>query len=65
MPSSYTKTVSYETGSWPAFFTVASSTGVKSMDGLVKPERSEGFGADRVLGLEGSPSDVGDEENSH
>jgi hypothetical protein len=34
------------------------------MDGLAKPERSEGFGADRVLGREGSPTDVGDEENS-
>ena len=35
------------------------------MDGLAKPERSEGFGADRVLGFEGAPTDVGDEKNRH
>jgi hypothetical protein len=35
------------------------------MDGLAKPERSEGFGADRVLGHEGYTTDVGDAENSH
>ncbi len=37
----------------------------KSMEGLAKSESSEDFGADRVLGHVGSPTDVGDEENSH
>ncbi len=37
----------------------------KSTEGLAKSERSEDLGADRVLGHEGSPTDVGDEENSH
>jgi hypothetical protein len=36
----------------------------KSMEGLAKSESSEDFGADRVLGHVGSPTDVGDEENS-
>jgi hypothetical protein len=35
------------------------------MEGLAKSESSEDFGADRVLGHLGSPTDVGDEENSH
>jgi hypothetical protein len=35
------------------------------MDELAKPERSEGYGADRVWDQMGSPTDVGDEENSH
>ena len=37
----------------------------KSMEGLAKSESSKDFGADRVLGHVGSPTDVGDEENSH
>jgi hypothetical protein len=37
----------------------------KFTEGLAKSERSEDFGADRVLGHEGSPTDVGDEENCH
>ncbi len=35
------------------------------MEGLAKSESNEDFGADRVLGHVGSPTDVGDEENSH
>jgi hypothetical protein len=34
------------------------------MEGLAKSESIEDFGADRVLGHVGSPTDVGDEENS-
>jgi hypothetical protein len=37
----------------------------KYTEGLAKSERSEDLGADRVLGHEGSPTDVGDEGNSH
>ena len=35
------------------------------MDGLAKPERSGGFGADRVLGFKGAPTGVGDEKKRH
>ena len=42
------------------------------MEGLAKSERSEDFGADRVLGLafatasaERAPTDVGEEESNH
>jgi hypothetical protein len=35
------------------------------MEGLAKSDRSEDLGADRVLGHEGSLTDVGDEGNSH
>jgi len=48
-----------------ALLTLVRSADYKSTEGLAKPEQCEGFGADRVLGHEGSPTDVGDEENSH
>jgi hypothetical protein len=41
------------------------NTDYKSTEGLAKSERSEDFGADRVLGHMGAPTDVGDEKNSH